>query len=382
MRLRTGIPTGDLFAVLSSWKDEARVAAAFATILELEAEAAASLELAPGLEELLEQCVEDGLRLALVTRNTPAAADALFGLLGEAWRARFSPLLTRHFEFVKPDRRLLLHVASAWGCRPSQLLMVGDSSEDVEVGASVGAATVLISGGGNETSAPVGVSPTLTVSSLSELGAALRGPAITPPCSLPFGVAFVEFLFTDGHVAGASCSYPNLGSAAGGMAVCTAPGAVALHLDCGDGALTKALASHGVVTVALDSREENIASTTGRGLDARLCSSSAPAELFTLPAASFDLVLCCAPARLRADSLLTTPTSFLLSLSGVAACRRLLKPGGRLAVEWARGDAGLSPSGAAAQLAQPGGGFKAVWCKSTASGARAARLVALRTDEP
>ena len=141
MRQETGIPRGDLFTVLEDWAHEGeteRVRRAMGIILDIEKTAQATLSLAPGLLELLEHCEADGLLLALVTRNTPAATEALFGLLGERWRNRFSPLLTRHFRFVKPDRRLLLHVAQEWGCPPERLLMVGDSREDVEIGASCG----------------------------------------------------------------------------------------------------------------------------------------------------------------------------------------------------------------------------------------------------
>lgn len=38
-------------------------------------------------------------------------------------------VLTREFRYVKPDRRLLLHVSQQWGCDPQRLLMVGDSFE-------------------------------------------------------------------------------------------------------------------------------------------------------------------------------------------------------------------------------------------------------------
>ena len=92
----------------------------------------------------------DGVLLAVVTRNTPKAVDAFMKLLGPGWRDKFSIVLTREFKYVKPDRRLLLHVAQHWGLQPSEMLMVGDSKEDVEVGAMVGSSTCLIAGGGNE----------------------------------------------------------------------------------------------------------------------------------------------------------------------------------------------------------------------------------------
>lgn len=49
--------------------------------------------------------------MALVTRNTTASVGAFLDLLGPEWAGIFDPLLTREFAFVKPDKRLLLHVA-------------------------------------------------------------------------------------------------------------------------------------------------------------------------------------------------------------------------------------------------------------------------------
>lgn len=83
-------------------------------------------------------------------------------------------MLTREFRYVKPDRRLLLHVAQQWDLQPERLLMVGDSFEDVECGNAAGTASCHVAGGGNEKPganvvAPAGAVPTLSVQSLSEL---------------------------------------------------------------------------------------------------------------------------------------------------------------------------------------------------------------------
>lgn len=60
----------------------------------------------------------------------------------------------------------------AWGLPPYRLLMVGDSTEDVETGNAAGTATCLIAGGGNEVVAPP-PSP----------AAAAYGPAAAQPSS-------------------------------------------------------------------------------------------------------------------------------------------------------------------------------------------------------
>ena len=61
--------------------------------------------------------------------------------VGMEWKSIFDLVLTREFRYVKPDKRLLEWVASEWNVDPHSLLMVGDSKEDIEVGAYAGALT-------------------------------------------------------------------------------------------------------------------------------------------------------------------------------------------------------------------------------------------------
>jgi len=332
MRQRTGIPFGDLFTVMENWGDAHRVRAAMEVIHELEARAQETLELQDGLQSLLEQCMEDGLQLALVTRNTPKAVDKLFSLLGESWRPRFTPLLNRHFALVKPDRRLLLHVARQWGCAPSQLLMVGDSREDVEIGALVGAATCLIAGGGNEafTIGSDGIVPTFTVASLNELAARLRPSgdaalaALAPPAGLPPGVAFVDWLLQEGHLRGSSCSYPLLDFGASG---CAQRSQRVLHVDCGDGSLTKTLHSHGIAAQGCDWDESAVHVATRRGLQACALPRlhlGALGQHMTL-----DAILCVASSR---PSLLCDHAQ--LHEHALDELTRMLRKEGRLALQW------------------------------------------------
>jgi HAD superfamily hydrolase (TIGR01509 family) len=68
-------------------------------------------------------------------------------VIGEEWRGAFDILLTRdNTPFVKPDKRCLLHFAHAWGLQPWELLMVGDSQEDIETACAAGTASCLIAG--------------------------------------------------------------------------------------------------------------------------------------------------------------------------------------------------------------------------------------------
>uniref|UniRef100_A0A383VST6 Methyltransferase domain-containing protein n=1 Tax=Tetradesmus obliquus TaxID=3088 RepID=A0A383VST6_TETOB len=355
MRARTGIPVGDLFVAMESWEEPERIKQSMDVILEIEAEAAKSVQGKDGLMELLQMLKQSDVKVALVTRNTtsrcPAwraaelSADsnsvtactwhissrsqlqqqmvdtdsrmrvaAFFQLIGEEWRGLFSEVRTREFKYVKPDKRLLLDVAEAWQLHPGRLLMVGDSFEDVEVGNAAGTATCLIAGGGNEAPGsnigpPAGAIPTFSVSSLVELrqflqdtapsssgvqgldfsssssssssssidnsslgllGWSLRSSSEsesdddesaaamswldpTAPGNPAAGLDFVDYLVDAGALCTASTSFPRMGAAAGGLQACALGGGHrVLHVGCGDGALTKMLASKGLQVIGVD----------------------------------------------------------------------------------------------------------------------------------
>ncbi|KAG2487568.1 hypothetical protein HYH03_013847 [Edaphochlamys debaryana] len=282
MRARTGIPMGDLFTVMEAWGEPARIAGAMDTILQIEAEAAKAVSAMPGLMPLLELIREKQVPVALVTRNTPQSVEAFFNLIGPEWAGIFSQVLTREFKYVKPDRRLLAEVAKTWGISPSDMLMIGDSFEDVECGNAAGAASCLIAGGGNEKPGtvvlpPPGAVPTFSVGSLAELGERLRaagergaaagGVALGWPARLAAGEAigaegapapgldYLDWLAAVGALRSAPCSFPRMGAAAGGLAACAPAllGHTLLHVFCGSGALTKLLSSQGLQVWGVDS---------------------------------------------------------------------------------------------------------------------------------
>ena len=183
---------------MEAWGDapggpgDRRILDAMTAILRLEADAQATLQLMPGLASLLSRLrAEPGVRVAVVTRNTPDAVAAFLKLLRtecpELCDFTFDDIITRHHCHVKPDYRLLRDLAQRWGLPEAQLLMVGDSGEDVECGNAAGTATCLLAGGGNETIAggtaplPGGV-PSFVVSGLPELEDRLaRGAGACPP---------------------------------------------------------------------------------------------------------------------------------------------------------------------------------------------------------
>eukprot|EP00798_Chlamydomonas_sp_ICE-L_P030726 gene30726-35761_t len=237
MRSRTDIPQGDLFTVMEAWKDDAKILKSLEFILEIEAEAAKTV------------------RTALVTRNTTASVEAFFNLIGKEWKPLFSIVLTREFEFVKPDKRLLSHVAEEWKVDPTRLLMVGDSFEP---GANIGP--------------PAGAVATFNVNSLDELrerleaGAAGEGNWENPlKLGWPALLAFLDWLNEVGALCPGGCSFPVMGRAAGGLATTAEHGDRVLHLACSAGGLTKMMASQGSQVIGMDT---DVSAAQNRGLSA------------------------------------------------------------------------------------------------------------------
>lgn len=290
MRKSLDIPEGDLFTVMETWDDGDRIASSMDTILEIEDVAARQSRGMPGLTELLTFLKEKDVKVGLVTRNTSYSVDAFFKAIGDEYRDVFDVLMTREFPFVKPDKRCLTHFSRTWDIPPSRILMVGDSTEDVECGNAAGTASCLITGGGNEITTgekvrpPVGTVPTFSVDSLYELQDKLEqrntplGWAevtederviyarslseseddeeffVALDAGAPFkGLGFFNYLFDSGAIDPPSCSFPRLRSTILSENVDNEhPGDRVLHLGCGDGGLTKMLFSAGLNVWGVD----------------------------------------------------------------------------------------------------------------------------------
>lgn len=66
----------------------------------------------------------------------------------------FEPIITRTFKPPKPDPAGILHIAKEWGIaaedRARDMIMVGDSIDDMKAGAGAGAMTVLLESDANQ----------------------------------------------------------------------------------------------------------------------------------------------------------------------------------------------------------------------------------------
>ena len=135
-------------------ESEAARAAAWAAVEAVELAAFERVALQPGLTELVAALRASGLRIAIATRNTARGVDALLRAAGLP-ADTFAPVLTREGpEPDKPHPALALAACSAWGLRPDEILMVGDSHDDTKMGRAAGMATCLIAAEGSERASP------------------------------------------------------------------------------------------------------------------------------------------------------------------------------------------------------------------------------------
>jgi HAD superfamily hydrolase (TIGR01509 family) len=96
-----------------------------------------------GVLNLMRYLDERKIRKGICTRNFDTPVNHLIDnfLQGHL----FEPIITREFRPPKPDPAGILHIAREWGLPDgSNLIMVGDSIDDMTAGYKAGAATVLL----------------------------------------------------------------------------------------------------------------------------------------------------------------------------------------------------------------------------------------------
>lgn len=178
-------------------KSEAEAKTAWEAIKSIERRAMAKQTPQPGLAKLMNYLDSRSVRRAIVTRNfdepvahlltkflDPLTGErVLRGSEAEQWSGTealhdglrgFNPILTRSFTPAKPAPDPLLHIAQRWGLPAEQrcknMIMVGDSKDDVESGKAAGAFTVVL--GNQENEAVVG---DWRITSLTDLIELLEG---------------------------------------------------------------------------------------------------------------------------------------------------------------------------------------------------------------
>ncbi|KAJ5454521.1 hydrolase [Penicillium daleae] len=121
-------------------------AAAVAKVQAVERRAMLEQQPQPGLSKLMDYLQSRGIRRALCTRNFEAPVQYL--IQNHLPSHIFLPIITRDTPHLlpKPDPAGILHIAGEWGLtnRAENMIMVGDSIDDMTSGHAAGAATVLL----------------------------------------------------------------------------------------------------------------------------------------------------------------------------------------------------------------------------------------------
>ena len=149
---------------------------------DIESKAIQDMKFMDGMEDLCHFLDSQGIRRALLTRNVERSVEAFHDKLER--RLPFQPAVARdtldgsgNSIPAKPQPHAIHYICQEWNCDASQVIMVGDSAKDDIVAANrAGCSSVLLqvcdkdnnSGNGHD-STPEERTPTLVVSSLSEL---------------------------------------------------------------------------------------------------------------------------------------------------------------------------------------------------------------------
>ena len=148
--------------------DPASRSVAEAVLLRHEDHAAENSTLNPGCHELLDWLKANGIRAALITRNSRRSVE----IVVRRHRLELDVLVTREDGPFKPDPQPLRLACEKLGIAQSQTWMVGDGQYDVEAGAAAGIPTVWLS---HRRRRPFAAAPWREVRDLAELRLLLCG---------------------------------------------------------------------------------------------------------------------------------------------------------------------------------------------------------------
>ncbi|KAK9456490.1 HAD-like domain-containing protein [Dipodascopsis uninucleata] len=111
-------------------------------IRQIERTAMVEMKPQPGLDELMSFLERKGVLKTICTRNFETPVNHLLStFLPEKL---FHPIVTREFKPPKPSPAGILHIAKHWNIDPKNMIMVGDSVDDMLAGHHAGCATILL----------------------------------------------------------------------------------------------------------------------------------------------------------------------------------------------------------------------------------------------
>lgn len=153
MRRQLQVPTGvDILDHVASLATAEAQKEAEAKLQAIEGKAMREQQPTKGLQRVFAMLSERGVYTSICTRNVAKPVGDFCGKFlqcdpfdGDGRRRIVTgPVVTREFKPPKPSPEPLLHIISAWGVAPQQVLMVGDSWDDMNAGLAAGCAVVLL----------------------------------------------------------------------------------------------------------------------------------------------------------------------------------------------------------------------------------------------
>lgn len=110
-------------------------------LLSQELESAKQAQLLPGAADIVSKTQANGLRCALLTRNTRRAADIV---LRKFESLKFDLVRCREDGVIKPEPDGIFQACGTLGIDPTKTICVGDFEYDIDAANSAGAVSVLL----------------------------------------------------------------------------------------------------------------------------------------------------------------------------------------------------------------------------------------------
>ncbi|QPG72720.1 hypothetical protein FOA43_000021 [Brettanomyces nanus] len=113
-------------------------------IQDIEHRAMLKMQPQKGVEDLFKFLHEEtDLKFTICTRNLITPVNYLLDHFLDGIKLH-EPIITRSFDPPKPSPKPLLHISESWGIKPENLIMIGDSRDDMFAGLRAGCSLVLM----------------------------------------------------------------------------------------------------------------------------------------------------------------------------------------------------------------------------------------------
>ncbi|CCC71531.1 hypothetical protein NCAS_0H02210 [Naumovozyma castellii] len=134
----------DILAYIDDMSTEEAKLEANRQLEEVEDRAMKQMEPQPGLVELLRFLTLNNMSKNICTRNVIKPVQYLISNFVPKEYSNFEYIVTRDFRPAKPNPDPLLHIAKQLKVHPNEIMMVGDSFDDMRSGRSAGCVTMLL----------------------------------------------------------------------------------------------------------------------------------------------------------------------------------------------------------------------------------------------